>query len=636
MNFFEHQDKARRTTLWLVLLFGVAVLLLISLTSALLLLVFNGGELPGITRPFYAGDWKLVINVSMTVLLIVVFGSLFRHLQLSGGGKVVAEALGGRQILPDTQDTEERRLLNLVEEMAIASGMPVPPVYLIQDPAINAFAAGYTLQDAVIGVTSGALQQLNREELQGVIAHEFSHIHNGDMRLNIRLVALLNGILIIALGGRLLLHSASHRGLRSSRSSHNNKGAAAILGLGLALMLLGYIGLLFGKLIKAAVSRQREFLADASAVQFTRNPEGIAGALRKIAGYPEQSRLQSGQAEEFSHLFFSNAVSRSFAGLLATHPPLDERIARLQPQRRRSSAPAASTSTAPSAANLSGFAGQQMQVSSSALQASVDQWQEPNQQQLDTARCLLANIPDALRDAAHEPWSARAVIYGLLLSDQQVIREQQRQALAEQAAPDTYAELLKLLPNFAELPTSSHLPLAETCVPALKQMTREQTRVFNSCMLLLIRADQQLSLKEWCLARLLQYQLSATANRKRQNRHLHESGEALGRLLSMMAYAGQTDEKLAALAFTAACQELQLTELQLLPKRQLSYRLLDEALAELLLIKPLQKPRLLKALARCIEADGQISQEQADLFRLLGSALDCPLPPLDNRLNHPA
>ncbi|SFX61885.1 M48 family metallopeptidase [Marinospirillum alkaliphilum] len=628
MNFFEHQDKARRTTLWLVLLFGVAVLLLISLTSALLLLVFNGGELPGITRPFYAGDWKLVINVSMTVLLIVVFGSLFRHLQLSGGGKVVAEALGGRQILPDTQDTEERQLLNLVEEMAIASGMPVPPVYLIQDPAINAFAAGYTLQDAVVGITSGALQQLNREELQGVIAHEFSHIHNGDMRLNIRLVALLNGILIIALGGRLLLHSASRRSFRTSR---DNRGAGVVIGVGLALMLLGYIGLLFGKLIKAAVSRQREFLADASAVQFTRNPEGIAGALRKIAGYPDQSRLQSGQAEEFSHLFFSNAVSRSFSGLLATHPPLDERIARLQPHLRRWKAPSQSsgtTATASTTAGISGFAAGQTGVSGETLQQAVDQWQEPDQQQLDTARRLLAEIPEVLKEAAHEPWSARAVIYGLLLSDQLAIREQQLQALAEQAAPDTYAELLKLLPDFTELPTSSHLPLAEICVPALKQMTAEQARVFNTCMLLLIRADQQVSLKEWCLARLLQYHLRPQANRKRQNRNLHESAEALNRLLSMMAYAGQSDEHEAEAAFAAACRELQRTDLQLLPEQQLSYRLLDEALTELLQIKPLQKPRLLKAMARCIEADGRISQQQADLFRLLGATLDCPLPPL--------
>lgn len=622
MNFFEHQDKARRSTSLLVLLFLIGLLLLIGLTAALLLLLVNGGELPGVHRPFYPEDWRLVLVVALGVLLVVALGSLFRHLQLAAGGRVVAESLGGLLIQPDTQNPQERQLLNLVEEMAIASGMPVPPVYLLQDSAINAFAAGYSLQDAVIGVTQGALEQLNREELQGVIAHEFSHIHNGDMRLNLRLVALLHGILVIALAGRLLLHATG----RSTSRSKDDKGRAALLLLAVGLIILGYVGLLFGKLIKAAVSRQREFLADASAVQFTRNPDGIAGALQKIAGYPAHSQLHAEQAEDFSHLFFSNALTHSFTNLLATHPPLEKRIQRLQPGRGSKRFSPSQTSRSP-AGNTAGFAAQPAVATATYLQQVVDAWQEPDPQQLQQARQRLQAIPETLRDAAHEAWSARAVIYGLLLDDDPALREKQLQGLVEQALPDTFQQLQRLLPAFALLPAASRLALAETCIPALKQMTQEQTARFNQCMQWLIRADQRISLNEWCLVRLLQYHLRET-DRSREHRNLADSSLALSQLLSLMAHTGQTDSKQASQAFAAACRELDRQDLQLLPRDALSYQALDQSLQELLQLKPLQKPRLLKALARCIETPGQLNQQQLDLFHLIGAALNCPLPPL--------
>lgn len=621
MNFFEHQDRARRSTSLLVLLFLTGLLLLIGLTAALLLLLVNDGELPGVHRPFYPSDWRLVIQVALGVLLVVVLGSLFRHLQLAAGGRVVAESLGGRLIQPDTLDPKERQLLNLVEEMAIASGMPVPPVYLLQDAAINAFAAGYSLQDAVIGVTQGALDQLNREELQGVIAHEFSHIHNGDMRLNLRLVALLHGILVIALAGRLLLHATG----RSSRRSRDDKGRGALLLLAIGLMILGYVGLLFGKLIKAAVNRQREFLADASAVQFTRNPDGIAGALQKIAGYPAPSQLHADQAEDFSHLFFSNALTASFTSLLATHPPLEARIQRLQPGQKSRQARQASSSSAPAGLHQ-GFAGQATHTAAN-LQQVVEDWQEPSPQQLQQAQAQLQGIPAPLRDAAHEAWSARAVIYGLLLDEAPGMREKQLEGLAQQALPDTFRHLQQLLPAFAALPAASRLALAETCIPALKQMTLEQTTRFNQCLQWLIRADQRISLNEWCLVRLLQYHLRET-DRHRENRKLADSTLALSQLLSLMVHAGQVETQAAGQAFNAACRELGRDDLQLLPRDALNYKLLDQALQELLQLKPLQKPRLLKALARCIETPGQLHQQQLDLFHLMGAALNCPLPPL--------
>ena len=213
--------------------------------------------------------------------------------------------------------------------MAIASGTPTPPVYMMQEePGINAFAAGFTPSDAVVGVTRGCVGQLSRDELQGVIGHEFSHILNGDMRLNIRLMGVLFGILVVGLIGSILLRSSLYGSALQSRSSRGNSTQVLLI-IGGVLMLVGFIGTLVGNLIKASVSRQREFLADASAVQFTRNPSGIAGALKKIGGFEAGSEMMNPHAPESSHMFFGRAVSSGFNSLFATHPPLEERIARL-------------------------------------------------------------------------------------------------------------------------------------------------------------------------------------------------------------------------------------------------------------------------------------------------------------------
>ena len=236
--------------------------------------------------------------------------------------------MGGVPIASDTTDFNLRRLRNVVEEIAIASGVPVPKIYVLEhEAAINAFAAGYSPSDAVIAVTRGALDRLNRDELQGVIAHEFSHVLNGDMRLNIRLMGVLFGILMIGLIGRKILEHGRFGG--------RNKGAGAILVAALVAMIVGYVGLFFGRMIKAGVSRQRERLADASAVQFTRQTTGLAGALKKIGGLDEGSRLnERSNAEEVSHMLFGDGVG--FRGLFATHPPLVERIQELEPQFTRS------------------------------------------------------------------------------------------------------------------------------------------------------------------------------------------------------------------------------------------------------------------------------------------------------------
>lgn len=335
MNFFDEQARAQRNTTRLVVLFSLAVISLIAVTvvavvGVLAALDSTGQE--GVTlanRLQFAWsmlDWQLAGSVAAIVLTVVLLGSLYKQFQLRGGGRAVAESLGGRLIPLDTQAADERQILNVVQEIAIAAGIAAPPVYVIEDDAINAFAAGQKPEDAVIGITRGCIGLLNREELQGVIAHEFSHIFHGDMRLNLRLVAALHGILMIGLVGYTLLRAAPFR-----RSSNKSNAGAIMLGIGIALIIIGFAGTFFGNLIKAGVSRQREFLADASAVQYTRNPNGIAGALKKIGAYSAGSQVQAVHAPEFSHMFFSQAVGNSLSGLLATHPPLAQRIRRVQP-----------------------------------------------------------------------------------------------------------------------------------------------------------------------------------------------------------------------------------------------------------------------------------------------------------------
>ncbi|VVP58138.1 M48 family metallopeptidase [Pseudomonas fluorescens] len=328
MNFFEHQDRARSHTARLVFLMCAGVLSLIAVTSGILILILRSQKEIVIN----ASTWQLGLGVSGGVLALVFLGSLYKNLQLRAGGKVIAERLGGQLVSPESQNLDEARVLNVVEEMAIASGASVPALYVLEDASINAFAAGLTPQDAVIGITRGALILLTREELQGLIAHEFSHIYNGDMRLNTRLTAVTYGLLLIGLTGAMILRGISLRGASSNNEKKGNNATQALMMVGGALWVLGYAGMFFGRLIKAAVSREREFLADASAVQFTRNPQSIAGVLKKIGGHTVGSQLKAAHAAEFSHLYFSDGLKFATSSMTATHPPLKVRIQRIDPQ----------------------------------------------------------------------------------------------------------------------------------------------------------------------------------------------------------------------------------------------------------------------------------------------------------------
>lgn len=640
MNFFEHQDQARRKTGRLVVLFSIAVLLLIGLTQLLVVAVLawmNGVPMQEWQLALQYFSWSTLFKVAAVIVLVVLLASVYKLTQLSGGGKVVAEAMGGRLLNLSTDDTDERKLLNVVQEMAIASGTPVPPVYLIDEAGINAFAAGYKPSDAVIGVTRGSIQQLSRDELQGVIAHEFSHIFNGDMRLNIRLIGVLHGILVLGLIGHFLLRSVSRSGYRS-RSSKNN-GALPFLALGAGLMVIGYAGTFFGNWIKAAVSRQREFLADSSAVQFTRNPDGIAGALKKIGGFSAGSSVEHPEATEISHMFFGQAVKPFFGNLMATHPPLDERIRRIDPHWNGRyaviSQPAAASRRSHSEAvaePVSGFsAAAGRMAADSAGQALLDSVGVTDDRHVAYAHALLASLPETLLASAAEPYGARALVYCLLLDTDEAVREKQWQQLREEADSVVYG-LAQTLDKSLERDARYRLPLLELCIPALKQLSEPQLQRFRVNLVALMQADQRIDLHEWALYRVLLQQLEPASYNPAEFapiRSLKLVGKACGLLLSAVADAGAPgDEAAAVQSFSEASASLGLRRLRFVPRSDYRLKDLSRATQVLNRLQPLQKPRLLKALCRCAAQDGKITPEEIELIRAVALSLDCPMPPL--------
>lgn len=642
MNFFEHQDRARRNTNYLILLLILAVFSLVAITTLVFAtFVYFGQQHNSVSASESSGLWQGIFHalsveaflwIALTVSSVVLLGSLFRFFQLNAGGKTIAAAMGGRLLSGNTTDLDERKILNVVEEMAIASGAAVPPVYLIEDDAINAFAAGYHPQDAVIGMTRGCIRALNRDELQGVIAHEFSHIFHGDMRINMRLIALLHGILVIGLVGELLMRSAGNRSVR--RSSKDSSPAAAMLALGLGLFVIGYTGIFFGNLIKAAVSRQREFLADASAVQFTRNPDGISGALKKIGGSVSGSHLHNEHAAEFSHMYFSQGI-KSFFNLMATHPPLEERIKRIQPNWdgdfAKSTYIRRKTSTDDTGAM--GFSEGTTTYHAASTQTAVDidmainQIAQPTQTQVIYARDRLAEIPPLLKEAAREPFSARGLVFGLLLDRHPDLRNQQLALLNNYLTAADLNDLNDIIHTAADLEANLRLPVIELCLASLKQLSPEQHTVFLNCLNVLISADQKVSLMEWSIYRIVLHN-TATNNKLVRNRQLSDLQTECQLLLSLLAYAGARTEQDASTAFAQAQQVLSFSNLSLLPRSSIKLGDADKALEQLNLTKPLQKPQLLKAMSECVLHDGQLSVVEAELFRAIADSLDCPIPPL--------
>ncbi len=655
MDFFGAQDDARRNTWRLALLFGGALVTLIVLTNLLVAAVYawsaDGGrfgtDVSTRLANLPAGYW---IWISAAVVGAVALASGYRYLQVRSGGRAVAESLSGRLLSQSTTDYRERRLLNVVEEMAIASGIPVPPVYIIDESSINAFAAGFGPDDAVIGVNQGTIDHLTRDELQGVIGHEFSHLLNGDSRINLRLIAVLYGILFIGLVGRGLLYGVGSSRPRRGRSN----GGAPILVLALGMMVIGYGGIFFGNLIKAAVSRQREYLADAASVQFTRNPGGIAGALKKIGGLAAGSTMRSASAREMSHIFFGQAQRFLLAGLMSTHPPLEKRIRAVDPRwdgqfpqvadepmqesaadRAAAFATGAAAATAltaqavPAAADRIGTGEQSLEVRASADQV-VNAVGRLDQAGLDGAAVLLGRLPEPLRHAAHDPFAARAMLYALVLDTPAEIRREQLALVDRQAERGVAEELARLAPLIDNLDEQHKLTLIEMAMPALKELSDGQYRTFVGNLVALIKADHRIDLMEWVLHRLLVKQLKPHFEglERLPVRYARVSSVAAeaGVLVSALARVGGRSPDADRTAFAAGMETLGL-EGTFDAEDDPNFSRLNQALAELRTLRPLAKPRLLKACAAAVLADGQVSAREGALLKGIAATLDCPLPP---------
>ncbi len=646
MNFFESQDRARKHTFQLVSLFVLAVVTLIIMTNLLVMVVFgyiNTEQVQSGEALLGQIDWQTFATVGAAVGVVVVVGSLYKMMALSAGGKAVAESLGGKLIPRNTDDPKQHKLLNVVEEISIASGTPAPPVYVLANEAgINAFAAGFSPRDAVIGVTQGTIDHLSREQLQGVIAHEFSHIFNGDMRLNIRLIGVLNGILIIGIVGYYLLYSTSF----SRRGRGNGKGAAAMMALAIGLMVIGYAGTFFGGLIKSAVSRQREYLADASAVQFTRNPDGIAGALKRIGGLESGSKVEHPGASEVSHAFFAQGISGFMQALSATHPPLAKRILRIdphwdgkfdtsdKPDSRRDEEKAAKKETMTRAELAQKVATVVTGAAMADVANAIDQIGNPGQETISHARSLIAELPEPIKEAAREPYGARAVIYSLVLDKEPEIRDRQLKHLREHSDPDVFVLTQNLIAQMKGLDIKYRLPLIDIAIPALKQLSLNQYQDFRDNLIALIEMDARVELLEWTLQKILFNHLDGQFFKLKQApRRYFDAGQLkqeIELLLSVMAYAGDQDQNEIEAAFGAAIKTLEISGLQLVAKNEIKLSVLERSLQKLANLKPLDKPRLLIACATSAVHDQNISTVEVELLRAFADVLDCPMPPIIN------
>lgn len=657
MDFFEAQARARRRTSRLIALFIVAVLGTIA--AGYLGAIAILGQISPRAGYYQTGDWNVAVYgggtkppprtrwwdpgllalVTIGTTTVVGLAALYKWREFASGGGAVAESVGGRLVDPATTDGAERRLLNVVEEMAIAAGLPVPGVYLLpEETGINAFAAGLTPNDAVVAVTRGTVQKLTRDELQGVVAHEFSHILNGDMRMNLRIAAIVFGILVLGLAGRGILWSL--RGVRSRGKSSGGIIALAVV-TGLMLIVIGYVGYFFGRMIQAAVSRQREFLADASAVQFTRNPGGLLGALKKIGGYALGSSLQSSRSTAIGHFFFAQAFRTGLTGLWSTHPPLEERIRAIDPSfDGEMFDPPEVVDVARESFVDAGVGGVRRPVAAFASAAArirlpaTGLFGSPSltPAQLENAQALLAATPTELRLQARTAPGASALVYGLLLDVNPLLRAKQL-ALIARLQPKVQDELNRLAPAVAELRPEYKLPLLQLALPAIKTLPPEEKSAFLGVLDELVHADGQVSIFEFALQRLVAHALELNATPVTTGARIQSFaavGPEIATVLSALAHLSGGSPDGARAAFEQGLREVPLLAQahEILPADQCHLAAVERALDRLAITTDPIRARVLAAAARVAGADSGMRVEEYELLRALAAGLDCPLPPL--------
>jgi len=631
VNFFEYQDQARRQSRWLVFLFILAVIIIIVVIDLAMLLAF--GVMDAEQQQALFSMQTLKTNVpalaggALATAAVIAVASLFKTATLRSGGGKVARDLGGVLVEADARDPLRRRLYNVVEEIALASGIPVPEIYVLeQESGINAFAAGFTAADAAVAVTRGALEKLNRNELQGVIAHEFSHIFNGDMRLNIRLMGALFGILMLSLIGRKVLHGSYYMG----RSKNSNGGAIMLAAV--AVMLVGYIGLFFGRWIKSSVSRQREYLADASAVQFTRDPDGIAGALKKISVYNDASYLNV-ESEEVSHMLFGDGEKTS---LFSTHPPMNERIRRIDKSfqaedlvqlaksiQRKEQAEAEQ-------AVKEQESGNQRRGGMFDADKLVDQIGHPDFSRIMMATALAASFPEEINKAAHSSqWATEMLFYCLMDRDNE-ISEQQLLHIAQNMGNDSETRVRGLLSAAPELAREQRLPLLEISIPELKRRPPDHVSKVLATVKALSESDGRTDVFEYLMAKIIAQHLWESMNPQRVRlsgkKSLKQVIDAARDVIAVLAVHGNESAAGAESAYQAGSNQLGSADAVSMPQIEDWSEALDKALPALDQLKPADKENLVKALIATVMADNKIAVTEMELLRVVCSVIHVPLP----------
>ena len=618
MDFFEAQDEARKKTKWLVLWFVLAVIGVVVAVDLLAIALYDGPN-----------QIYIVITASVLTGGIMLAASGYKTTQLSAGGSVVAEDLGGRLVMPGSADFEEKRLLNIVSEMALASGMPVPQVYLLDhEEGINAFAAGTEPSNAVIGVTRGCLQRLSREELSGVIAHEFSHIINGDMRLNMRLMGLVFGLVVISIIGRGMVQLLRFQGGSSRRNNKEGGNVMLVLFLlGLGLLVIGGLGSLFGRLIQAAVSRQREFLADASSVQFTRNPDGIVGALKKIGGSEIGSKIKAPKAVEASHMFFSNGGMFNF--FLMTHPPLDVRIRAVQKNwDGKFESSEIKPITADRNTKNEERDGPLDALPGAVVLGAVSGIGQGERRRISTGQQLHQGISQRWREAIHDREEAQAVIFGLLLNKDEKFLSKEVSFLEEEAGGEAKELALKWQAEARGLHSARKIALVEMALPTLRSLSPLEYERFRDIMRWLIASDGQVELFEFMIQRVIERHLGSYFERKAfRNIAYHQFDRLLPEANILVSTVSEIGAGCADDAEAAYLEATSDWKDRLDRKGVSSHDELDEALDKFSQASPLVKRQILVACVTAAARDGKLSSREAELLRTIADSIGCPLPP---------
>ena len=646
MNFYEAQDDARRRTKWLIGYFVMAVVGVVLAIYAILGLYYmsqtgvvidSAGNRVVQSGSFW--DFERFLTVAVLTTGVILAGNIFKSFQLSGGGAVVARDMGGRQVDPNTTDLDERKLVNVIEEMAIASGVPVPEIWVMdQEAGINAFAAGTEPGNAVIGVTRGCIQRLTRSELQGVMAHEFSHILNGDMKLNMRLIGWLFGIMMLSIIGRELMYHMQFVSMRRSRE--NNNGALIGLVAAIALLVVGAVGVFFARMIQAAISRQREYLADASAVQFTRDPASIAGALKKIGGQQYGSVVKAGKASEASHMFFADGGMFSYG--FATHPPLDVRIKAIEGdwngEFKDSVIPEVGSQPYSADSRMSGFAGGAASHTQPAevhiQRAQWDQLGDISQTNIETGSAILQSLEPSWINASHDRDEAQSMLFGLLLASDRKLRSSELKFLQKTMGTAAAERSQSWNDTLTERHSSQKIALIDLSIPTLRKLSHPEYERFIQATQWLISSDGQVDIFEFMLQKLLENHLSSHFEGAKSPRvRYHKLGQLnsdLNVLISTMAGVGASSGDDLGNAYEAAAEALSKSGARLagiLPADQCGLHLVERTLQKLAESTPIIKRDVLHACGLAVMADGVLGSHEAELLRAAADTMGATIPP---------